>query len=98
MRLRSDKDFEKLTREELTDELHDLGEHEPIFTEYSKTTLKEFRKKLECTRHLIFWHDGSVLENHNHILMTVSAMYDPAVYITGQEYFKKHKKIIKCTS
>ena len=24
--------------------------------------------------------------------MTVSAMYDPAVYITDQEYFKKHKK------
>ena len=39
MRLRSDKDFEKLTREELTDKLHDLGEYKPIFTEYSTTTV-----------------------------------------------------------
>ena len=46
MRLRSDKDFEELTREELTDELHD-----PIFTECSTTMLKELRKKLERTRH-----------------------------------------------
>ena len=92
MRLRSDEDFEKLTREVLTDELHDLGEHEPIFTEYSTTMLKELRKILERTRHLMFWHDGSVLANHSHILMTVSAMYDPAVFITDQEYFKKHKK------
>ena len=92
MRLRSDEDFEKLTREELTDELHDLGEHKSIFTEYSTTMLKKFRKKLERTRHLIFWHDGSVLANHSHILMTVNAMYDPDVYITDQEYFKKHEK------
>ena len=58
MRLRSDKDFGKLTREELTDELHDLGEHESIFTEYYTAMLKELRKKLERTRHLMFWHDG----------------------------------------
>ena len=42
--------------------------------------LKELRKKLECTHHLMFWHDGSTLSNHSHILMTVSAMYDPALY------------------
>ena len=54
MRLRSDKDFEKLTREELTDELHDLGKHESIFTEYYTAMLKELRKKLERTRHLMF--------------------------------------------
>ena len=30
MRLRSDKDFQKLTREELTNELHDLGEYSTI--------------------------------------------------------------------
>ena len=83
MRLRSDADFGKLTREELTDELHDLGEHDPIFTECSTTMLKELRKKLERTRHLMFWHDGSMLANHSHVLMTVSAMYNPAVYITA---------------
>ena len=54
--------------------------------------LKELRKKLERTRHLMFWHDGSTLANHSYILMTVSAMYDPAAYVTDQEYFKKYKK------
>ena len=39
----------------------------------------------------MFWHDGS-LANHSHILMTVSAMYDPAVCVTDQQYFKKHKE------
>ena len=98
MRLRSDEDFEKLRREEHTDELYDLGEHEPKFTEYSTTMLKELRKKLERTGHLMFWHDGSVLANHSHILMTVSAMYDPVVYITDQEYFKNVQAEVKCTS
>ena len=44
--LRSDKDFEKLTGKELTDQLRDLGKHKRIFTEYSKTMLKELSKKL----------------------------------------------------
>ena len=91
-RLRSDKDSQKLTRKELTNELHDLGEYKPIFTEYSTIMLKELRKKLEPTRHLMFWHDGSTLTNHSHISMTDSAMYDPPVYIADQGYLKKHKK------
>ena len=74
MRLRSDKDFEKLTREKLTDELHDLGEHKSIFTDYSTTMLKELRKILDRTRHLMFWRDGSALANHSHILMSVLSL------------------------
>ena len=40
----------------------------------------------------MFWDDGSTLANHSRILMTLSAMYDPAVYVTDQQYFKKHKE------
>ena len=47
MRLRYDEDSEKLTREELTDKLHGLGEYKPIFTEYSTTMLIFLTKKLE---------------------------------------------------
>ena len=43
----------------------------------------------------MFWHDVSTLANHSHILMTVSAMYDPAVCVTDQQYFKKHKESFK---
>ena len=64
MRRRYDEDFEKLTTEELTEKLHDLGERKPIFTEYSTTMLIDLKKKLELTRHLIFWNDGSTLASH----------------------------------
>ena len=47
MRVRYDEDSEKLTREELTDKLHGLGEYKPIFTEYSTTMLIFLTKKLE---------------------------------------------------
>ena len=43
----------------------------------------------------MFWNDRSTLANHSHILMIVSAMYGPAVYITDREYFEKHKKSLK---
>ena len=65
MRRRYDEDFEKLTTEELTEKLHDLGERKPIFTEYSTTMLIDLKKKLELTRHLIFWNDGSTLASHS---------------------------------
>ena len=44
--LTDELDFEKLTGKELTDQLRDLGKHKPIFTEYSTTMLKELSKKL----------------------------------------------------
>ena len=65
MRRRYDEDFEKLTTEELTEKLHDLGERKPIFTEYSTTMLIDLKKKLELARHLIFWDDSSTLASHS---------------------------------
>ena len=91
MRLRSDKDFGKLTREKLTDELHDLGEHKPIFTDYSTTMSKELRKILDRTCHLMFRRDGSALADHVHILISLLSLI--LLYnVTDQGYFKKHKK------
>ena len=37
----------------------------------------------------MFWHDGSYLANHSHILMTVSVMYDKAIFLTENEYYQK---------
>ena len=34
------------------------------------------------------WHDCSTLSNHSHFLMMVSTMYDTAVHLTSNEYFK----------
>ena len=43
MKLRSDKDFGKLTREELADKLHGLGEYKPVFTTTVDSRYLEFR-------------------------------------------------------
>ena len=38
----------------------------------------------------MFWHDGSSLANHSHILMTVGVMNDKAIFLTEDEYFQKY--------
>ena len=42
--------------------------------------------KCKRTRHPMFWHDGSSISNHDHIMMMVSCMYDDGSFITDQEY------------
>jgi len=42
----------------------------------------------------MFWHDGSSISNHSHILMTVSCIYDPATFLTDAEYQQKYGKLI----
>ena len=89
MRLRSDDEFEKLKREEIIKNLKTLGEHRN--NDEIKTTeeLMQKLKKYERTRNLMFWHDGSSLASHGHILMLVSIMYDQAVFLSDDEYFEK---------
>ena len=38
----------------------------------------------------MFWHDGSTISNHSHILAMVSCLYDPAVFLTDEEYSKSN--------
>jgi len=45
----------------------------------------------------MMWHDGSTISGHGHILM-FSAIYDPAVFITDDEYFSKFKKKVNIQS
>ena len=37
---------------------------------------------------MIAWHDYSTIAVDSHFLVMVSAMYDPAVYHTNEEYQK----------
>ena len=90
MRLRSNAEFSEFTREKITEELKQLNELPNNFENNLKETLIEKRKTLERTRHLMFWHDGSTLACHSHILMTFNTIYDPAVHLTDEEYFNKY--------
>ena len=46
----------------------------------------------------MFWHYGSSLGNHDHILMMVGAMYDPGVYLTDEKYLYKFGETVNIQS
>ena len=50
------------------------------------------------TQNLVFWHDDSSISNHSHLLIMVSCMFDPAVYLTNDEYFEIHGKHVNVQS
>ena len=49
---------------------------------------------MERTRYFTFWHDGSTIGNHSHLLITVNVLYDPASFLSDDEYCLKYKKNI----
>ena len=53
--------------------------------EESASKSKDKLKEIERKRHLMVWGDNSTLLNHGHILLTVSAVYDEALYYTNEE-------------
>ena len=55
-----------------------------ISTEDQTERLKKFQR----TRHISCWHDGSTISNHGHLLVTVSTLYDTALFYTDEEYYQ----------
>ena len=62
------------------DEMINIGES----TEVQISRLKAFQR----TRHITCWHDGSTISNHGHLLVTVSILYDLAIFYTDEEYYQ----------
>ena len=94
MKLYCDTKLSQLSRAELVDELkkiHELEDHE---LHESDEHMREKLKQYQRTRNLIFWHDGSSLSSHSHILIMVACLYDTAVLYTDEEYCKMSG--IKC--
>lgn len=52
------------------------------------TSMKKKLKALERSRDLLVWHDHSTVANHGHLVFMVSAVYDPALYYTSDEFYK----------
>ena len=91
MRLRTDEEFSNMELSEVQQKLTNLGE----FSDNSET-LEELLiklKKMERTRYFAFWHDGSTIGNHSHLLITVNVLYDPASFLSDEEYYLKYKNI-----
>ena len=89
MRLRSDEEFEKLPREEIIDNLKAINEYNIADSSLETEIILNRLKTFERTRNLMMWHDCSTISNHSHFLVMASAMYDPAVFLTSEEYFQK---------
>ena len=89
-RSKSDEDYAVMTREQIVEELTKIHEYDPLIDENESTsTLLCKLKKFQRTRHLAFWHDGSTLSNHGHLLMMVNCIYDHALYYTDKEIKEK---------
>ncbi|XP_065661972.1 uncharacterized protein LOC136084831 [Hydra vulgaris] len=94
MRFRTDQEYLDLSRETIVDSLKRIDEFNDDYDNRSVLHLREILKKFERTRHLMFWHDGSSLSSHGHILMLISVMYDKAIFFNNDEYYKKYGKKI----
>jgi len=88
--------FASLFEEDTKSRLTELGESYD-----SKMTIQEVQQKLKTicrTRHFKLWHDHSEIAGHSHILILVSAVYDPAFYFTSEEMSQKGVQINVPTS
>ena len=82
MRTQGDSDYDLMTEDEISSRLNQLGDDKE---EESASKSKDKLKEIEHKRHLMVWGDNSTLLNHGHILLTVSAVYDEALYYTNKE-------------
>ena len=89
LRIRTDEEYAQLTRDSIIEDLCRINEYSIDLATESREVLLKKLINFERTRHLMFWHDGSNLANHSHILMTVSVMYDKAIFLTENEYYQK---------
>ena len=92
MRLTSDQEFSKFTKEEVIEKLLEIGELNKSEELLSLEELLKKLKQLERTRYFSCWHDSSSLNNHSHLLVTINVMYDTACFLTDDEYYLKYKR------
>ena len=64
---------------ERIDEMTDSNFNEDI------EVLREKIKCLNSNRYIQFWHDGSSISNHSHLLMAVNCIYVTALHVTNEE-------------
>ena len=93
LRLRNDEEYGQMIREIIIDGLIRINEFSIGLIDATREVLLNKLVSFERTRHLMFWHDGSSLDNHSHILMTVGVMMSLFKNITKQ--FIIYKQLLK---
>ncbi|VDI42164.1 Hypothetical predicted protein [Mytilus galloprovincialis] len=87
MRFRSNEAYDQLSLIEITEI---CKEYHIDMNNFSKAEVIDVIKKLERTRKWKMWHDHSDILNHTYINFMVSLLYDPANFLTDDEYIKKN--------
>ena len=90
MHLKSNREINALPTEDVTAKLQKLN---VSITNDPHDQLKQ----LQRTRRLVLWHDHSSILSHGYLLMTIHTLYDPAVYMSTEEYCKSTKSVCERT-
>ena len=91
IRTRTDECYAAMSKEQVYNRLTQLGESTNFPETANLDEMKEYLKCIERTRHLMLWADNSTLLNHGHLLLTVSVLYDQALYFTNKELEEQGK-------
>ena len=78
-----------------------LKKYNEYYPHFDTLSVNEIHFKLDVlmqTQNLMFWYDSSSISNHSHLMIMVSCMFDPAVYLADDEYFKIHGKHVNVQS
>ena len=84
--------YNNITQEEVIGELKRINEYADNFHNTAFADLCLRLKKLQRTRHLCIWHNGSSIANHGHLMIMVNVIYDPAIFYTGDEYLSRFRE------
>ena len=68
------------------DQIEELYESFVSKTYTSREEAETIMAELSNTRHILMWHDQSVISNYGHILITINTLYDPMIHLTSEEY------------
>ena len=77
---RSDEVFDNMDRESIIEDLQKLNEVQSSGLNLETNYLRHRLKSLERTKHLMCWHDGSTVGGRCYIVVTISVMFDMAVF------------------
>ena len=84
MKLGTDDELSLLTKDDILRELSQINELAPDDFSQDNLLLLKKMKQFERTRHLMMWHDGSILLSRSYLLMMVSIMYGRAAFLTNE--------------
>ena len=87
MRLSSDEEIANLSKDQIVELMASIRHNMP-----HDATLEQLQTevaKLQRTRTLAMWHDHSTILQTGYILFAIWVIYDPAMFLTAQEYAAK---------